>query len=100
MRGAVLFVVLLVMLLAFVVVLSMLAGTSVVAAALAFLFGIAATIAASIFVNTRNTHRYGRQVWEDQGGMDGVARHGDHMRRDRVVRHAEPSPRFPAGDVA
>jgi preprotein translocase subunit SecF len=79
MRGAISFVVLLLVSLAIVVILSLLAGTSVIAGALACIFGAAAAIGASIFVNTRNAHLYGRQVWEDlceqQGSMDGVARH-------------------------
>jgi hypothetical protein len=34
------------------------------------------------------------------GGMDGLELHANHMRRDRVVRHAESTVTFPAGDVA
>jgi hypothetical protein len=100
MRGAIHFVAIVVISVALVVGAAFLAGVSPVVAGLAFALGIAVTIGASIYVNTRNANRYGRQVWEDQGGMDGVPRHASHMRRDRVVRHAEGPATFPAGDVA
>jgi hypothetical protein len=100
MRGAVHFVAIVVISLALVVGVAFLTGASMLAAGLGCFVGIAVTIGASIYVNTRNANRYGRQVWEDQGGMDGVPRHANHMRRDRVVRHAEGPATFPAGDVA
>jgi hypothetical protein len=76
MRGAVHFVALVVISLALVVGVAFLMGASMLAAGLGCFVGLAVTIGASIYVNTRNANRYGRQVWEDQGGeMDGVARH-------------------------
>lgn len=101
MRGAVHFVALLLVSVALVVAIAFLTGASRITATLAFFAGIGVTIAASIYVNTRNANLYGRQVWEAQGGeMDGVARHADHMRLDRVRRHPEAAVTFPAGDVA
>jgi hypothetical protein len=99
MRGAVHFVVIVVVSVALVVGAAFLAGVSPLVAGLAFALGIAVTIGASVYVNTRNANRYGRQVWEDQGGMDGVARHADHMRRDRVRRHAETYVSFPGNNL-
>lgn len=60
--------------------------------------GVAFTIVASIVVNSCNAARYGRQVWDDQGGMDGVASHAEHMRRDRVRRHSETACSIPVGE--
>lgn len=68
---------------------------------IAYAGGVVFSIAASVVVNTRNAAQYGREVWEDQGGMDGFnAEHYKHMRRDRVRRHPEAPATFPAGDVA
>jgi len=100
MRGAIHFVAIGVISVLLVIGAAVLAGVSPVVAGVGFAVGVAVTIGASVYVNTRNANRYGRQVWEDQGGMDGVARHADHMRRDRVVRHTESLTAFPVGDVA
>jgi hypothetical protein len=75
MRGAVHFVAIVATSLALVVGAAFLMGASMLAAGLGCFVGIAVTIGASIYVNTRNANRYGRQVWEGQGGMDGVPRH-------------------------
>lgn len=98
MRGAIHFVAIVVISVALIVGVAFLAGVSPIVAGLAFALGIAVTIGASIYVNTRNANLYGRRVWEDQGGMDGVARHANHMGRDRVVRHSENARSIPVGD--
>lgn len=100
MRGAVHFVAIVLISVALVVGVAFLAGVSPLVAGLAFVAGIALTIGAAVYVNTRNANIYGRRVWEDQGGMDGVASHAEHMRRDRVRRHPEATAAFPVGDVA
>lgn len=65
-----------------------------------YVIGIVAMVILSVYVNTRNARLYGRQVWEDQEEMEGLARHTERMRRDRVRRHAEAAATFPASDVA
>jgi hypothetical protein len=70
MRGAAHFVAIVVISLALVVGVAFLMGASMLAAGLGCFVGIAVTIGASIYVNTRNANRYGRQVWDECQHLD------------------------------
>ena len=93
----------------FPVLLLVIAGAIVAGLAIAFgapagpivtgyVIGVITMVALSIYINTRNAHLYGRQVWEDQEEMEGLARHTERMRRDRVRRHSESASSIPVGD--
>ena len=119
MRGAIHFVVIVVISVLLVIGAAVLAGVSPVVAGVGFAVGVAVAIAGSIVVNTRNAHRYGRKVWEDLEHSDFTEKaptyaqpespwgecqragyHSADMRLDRVRRHPEAPATFPAGDVA
>ncbi len=93
----------------FPVLLLLIAGATVAGLAIAigapagpifigYVIGVITMVALSIYINTRNAHLYGRQVWEDQEEMEGLARHTERMPRDRVRRHSESASSIPVGD--